>query len=87
MAPAKAAEFARRCAGLFPFIEERDLAPGTSGIRPRLVGPGEAAGDFVIRHEVERGLPGLVNLLAIESPGLTAAEAIAQEVAALLRDV
>jgi L-2-hydroxyglutarate oxidase LhgO len=55
-----------------------------SGIRPKLQGPGEPARDFVIREETDRGLPGLINLVGIDSPGLTASPAIAKEVARML---
>jgi len=55
-----------------------------SGIRPRLQRPGDTFKDFVIRDESDRGLPGMVNLIGIESPGLTASLAIARYVARLL---
>jgi L-2-hydroxyglutarate oxidase LhgO len=55
-----------------------------SGIRPKLQGPGEPPRDFVIREESERGLPGFINLIGIESPGLTASPAIAQYVGGML---
>ena len=61
-----------------PFIEYNDLAPEMSGIRPKLQGPGEGFRDFVIRHERDRGLPGFINLIGIESPGLTGSPAIAK---------
>ncbi len=63
-----------------PFIELEDLAPESSGIRPKLQGPGEGFRDFVITHEHKAGFPGLINLIGIESPGLTAAPAIASYV-------
>lgn len=65
-------------------LREDDLAPDQAGIRPKLTLPGEPARDFVIAEESARGLPGWVNLLGIESPGLTCALEIAAEVAALL---
>jgi len=55
-----------------------------SGIRPKLQRKGEPAKDFVIVHEKERGLEGLVNLIGIESPGLTASPAISRYVEELL---
>ncbi len=63
-----------------PFVELEDLSPESSGIRPKLQGPGEGFRDFVITHEYDAGFPGLINLIGIESPGLTAAPAIARYV-------
>ena len=53
-------------------------------MRPRLTAPGEAPRDFVVEEASQAGVPGLVNLVGIESPGLTAAPAIAERVVALL---
>jgi L-2-hydroxyglutarate oxidase LhgO len=78
------AAFGEAVRRLLPAIRDEDLEPDTSGIRAKLQGPGEPARDFVIREETDRGLPGLVNLVGIDSPGLTAAPAIAEEVARLL---
>jgi len=69
-----------------PFVEYEDLAPEMAGIRPKLQGPGEDFRDFVIEHEQDRGLPGLINLIGIESPGLTGAPAIAEYVAGMIRE-
>jgi L-2-hydroxyglutarate oxidase LhgO len=63
-----------------PFVELEDLAPESAGIRPKLQGPEEDFRDFVIAHEEKAGFPGLINLIGIESPGLTAAPAIARYV-------
>ena len=63
-----------------PFIEYEDLEPEMAGVRPKLQGPGEGIRDFVIRDEADRGLPGFINLIGIESPGLTACPAIADYV-------
>ena len=52
-------------------LEPDDLTPDTAGIRPKLQGPGEPFRDFVIREEADREQPGWVNLVGIESPGLT----------------
>jgi L-2-hydroxyglutarate oxidase LhgO len=70
-----------------PFIEYDDLAPEMAGIRPKLQGPGDDICDFVIREERDRGLPGFINLIGIESPGLTASPAIAKLVATFVDSV
>jgi L-2-hydroxyglutarate oxidase LhgO len=67
-----------------PFVELEDLAPESAGIRPKLQGPGEDFRDFVIAHEEKAGFPGLINLIGIESPGLTAALAIARYVGTIM---
>jgi len=67
-----------------PFVELEDLAPESAGIRPKLQGPGEAFRDFVIAHEEKAGFPDLINLIGIESPGLTASLAIAQYVGRMM---
>ena len=63
-----------------PFIELDDIVPDSTGIRPKLQGPNEKPKDFVIKEE----LPGFINLVGIESPGLTASPAIGKYVAQLL---
>jgi len=68
-----------------PHIELEDLAPEFAGIRPKLQGPGDSFRDFVIAHEDKAGFPGLINLVGIESPGLTAAPAIARYVGRMVR--
>ena len=67
-----------------PSIEIDDLAPDFAGIRPKLQAKGQGFRDFVIRDETDKGLPGLINLIGIESPGLTASPAIAQYVAEIV---
>jgi L-2-hydroxyglutarate oxidase LhgO len=66
-----------------PFIRREDIVPDMSGIRPKLQGPGEEFQDFVISED----LPGFINLVGIESPGLTAAPAIAKYVRNMLNGV
>ena len=61
-----------------PYIKLEDLAPESAGIRPKLQGPDEGFRDFVIADEDKVGFPGLINLIGIESPGLTATLAIAR---------
>ena len=71
----------------FPFLEIEDLEPESSGIRPMLQGPGESLKDFVITHEEEKGFPGLINLIGIESPGLTASLAIGKYVKEIVKEI
>jgi L-2-hydroxyglutarate oxidase LhgO len=79
------AQFGEATRRLIPAITAEDLTPDISGIRPKLQAPGEPARDFVIAEESARGLPGFVNLIGIDSPGLTSSPAIADYVATLLR--
>ncbi len=69
-----------------PTIRAENLHPEMSGIRPKLQGPGEPFRDFVIQEEKEAGYPGLINLIGIESPGLTSCLAIAKRVASLVEE-
>jgi L-2-hydroxyglutarate oxidase LhgO len=76
--------FAAAIRRYYPALDPSRLTPAYTGIRPKLVGPGEAAADFRIDDAEVHGIPGLVNLFGIESPGLTASLAIAEQVSALL---
>jgi L-2-hydroxyglutarate oxidase LhgO len=69
---------------ILPSITDDDLTPDMAGVRPKLQKQGEPHRDFVIEHERERGLEGFVNLIGIESPGLTASPAIARYVESLI---
>ena len=64
----------------WPELADGALQPGYAGMRPKINGPNEAAADFMVQGPAEHGVPGLVNLLGIESPGLTSALALADEV-------
>lgn len=78
---------ARFAAGIqrwWPALQVEELQPDFVGIRPKLVGPGEHNPDFLIQDAGTHGIDGLVNLFGIESPGLTSALAIGDEVAARL---
>lgn len=66
-----------------PGVSLDALNPDMSGIRPKIQGPSDPVLDFIIREESGRGLPGLINLIGIESPGLTASLAIGEYVSAL----
>jgi L-2-hydroxyglutarate oxidase LhgO len=80
----KRAAFGEAARRLLPDVRDDDLEPDISGIRPKLQAPGGPVRDFVIADEAARGLPGLYSLVGIESPGLTAAPAIAEYVAAMI---
>jgi L-2-hydroxyglutarate oxidase LhgO len=69
----------------WPGLPDGALQPGYVGVRPKIRGPGEPAQDFRIDGPDTHGVPGLVNLFGIESPGLTSSLAIAERVAALLQ--
>lgn len=72
--------FHRAVARYFPALALDDMSPGQVGVRPRLAGSEQNSKDFIIAGEASRGLPGLINLIGIESPGLTCAREIAREV-------
>ena len=82
--PARAESFYAAIRTYWPGLPDGALQPGYAGIRPKLSGPGEPAADFMIQGPDDHGVAGLVNLYGIESPGLTAALAIADRVAAVL---
>ena len=82
--PAKADTFAESARRYLPALRADWLQPDQAGVRARLAGPGEGFRDFVVREESALGAPGLIDLAGIESPGLTAAPALAEEVAALV---
>ncbi len=64
----------------WPNCKFENLIPGYAGIRPKIGNQEDFLNDFVIQYEQEHGVPGLVNLLGIESPGLTSSLAIAEDV-------
>ena len=70
-----------------PFIEKEDLTPDMSGIRSKLQASGEPAKDFIIVQEEEKGLPGFINLIGIDSPGLTASPAIGRLVESMVERI
>lgn len=78
--------FAAAISRYWPGVTEDRLEPGYTGIRAKISGPGEPARDFCLQGPQEHGIPGLVNLLGIESPGLTSSLAIARVVRELLAD-
>jgi len=76
--------FAAAIRRYYPDLDARRLQPGYTGIRPKITGPDEPPADFCIQGPEQHGIEGLVNLYGIESPGLTAALAIADDVVARL---
>ena len=70
-----------------PFLSYQDISPDTAGIHPKTQRPGEGFRDFIIRHEEDKGLPGFINLVGIESPGLTSSPAIGPYVLKILNDI
>jgi L-2-hydroxyglutarate oxidase LhgO len=82
--PKRAPAFERAIRTWWPGLQSGVLEPGYAGIRPKVRGPGEPPGDFIVSGPSEHHIPGLVNLFGIESPGLTAALALAEIVVAAL---
>lgn len=82
--PSRLEAFAAAIRHYWPQLDAARLAPDFAGIRPKLSGPGGPAADFSILGEADHGIGGLVHLLGIESPGLTACLAIAEAVAVTL---
>ena len=78
------AAFGAEVRRLVPEIADDDLTPDLAGIRAKLQAPGEGFRDFVVAEESARGLPGLVNMVGIDSPGLTSSLALAEAVDHLL---
>ena len=68
----------------YPALADGQLEPGYTGVRAKLSGPNAPPADFLLQGPAEHGVPGLVNLYGIESPGLTCALPLADRVAALL---
>jgi L-2-hydroxyglutarate oxidase LhgO len=79
--PARASSFEGAIRRYFPGLPDDHLVPDYAGIRPKLSGPGDPPVDFIISGPDSHGLPGLVHLFGIESPGLTASLSLAVAVA------
>jgi len=82
--PARAASFYERIRTYWPGLPDGSLAPDYSGIRPKLTGPKEPQADFLIDTPAQHGLPGLVQMFGIESPGLTSSLSLGEEVVGYL---
>jgi len=83
----KRTEFGRSVRQIIPLIEDEDLSPDQSGIRAKLQKKGEMQKDFVIRNESDKGFNGFINLIGIDSPGLTSSPAIARYVRGIVREL
>jgi L-2-hydroxyglutarate oxidase LhgO len=82
--PARAEHFYREVRRYWPGLKDGALSPDYSGVRPKVVGKGQASADFLIDGPEDHGVAGLVNLIGIESPGLTSSLAIGEMVARLV---
>jgi L-2-hydroxyglutarate oxidase LhgO len=82
--PGRAAAFYRRVREYWPQLPDNSLVPDYAGIRPKVTGPGEPQADFLIDAPKDHGVPRLVQLFGIESPGLTASLSLGEEVAGYL---
>jgi L-2-hydroxyglutarate oxidase LhgO len=83
--PQRSERFYGAIRSYWPSLPAGALQPAYSGIRPKISGPGEPARDFVIEGPEDHGVAGLINLLGIESPGLTSSLSIAEHVAAIIK--
>jgi L-2-hydroxyglutarate oxidase LhgO len=82
--PARAEGFYAEVRRYWPGLPDGALSPSYSGVRPKIHGPHEKAPDFRIDGPDFHGVPGLLNLFGVESPGLTSALAIGELSTALL---
>ena len=83
--PKRSELFFNEASKYLPFLKQEDLVPDMSGIRPRLVQRDkDGFADFVIREESDNKKPGFINLVGIDSPGLTASLAIAKHVKTII---
>ena len=80
--PHRADKFYAAVRKYWPALKDGALQPGYAGIRPKIVPPGAPAQDFTLQGPADHGVPGLVNMFGIESPGLTASLALAEQVRA-----
>lgn len=83
--PKRSDKFYNAVRTYWPGLKDGALVPGYAGIRPKISAAGEEAADFIVQGPNDHGVPGLVNLFGIESPGLTASLAIAERVREVLQ--
>lgn len=79
--PARAGTFEREIRRYWPGLPDGALVGSMAGVRPKISGPGQPAADFLVQDRTAHGVDGLINLFGIESPGLTSALALADDVA------
>jgi L-2-hydroxyglutarate oxidase LhgO len=84
--PARSSGFYEAIRMYWPALRDGSLLPGYAGVRAKLGGPGHKAADFLISGPTDHGIPGLINLFGIESPGLTSSLAIAAHVASMANE-
>ncbi len=82
--PSRSESFYAEIRKYWPALADGALVPDYAGIRPKIQAPGEPSRDFLIQGPADHGVPGLVNLFGIESPGLTSALAIGRHVSQLV---
>jgi L-2-hydroxyglutarate oxidase LhgO len=82
--PYKQEAFFSSARKFLPFLELDDISPEMAGIRPKIQKPGDPVRDFYIMEESKRGCPGFINLIGMESPGLTSSIAIGNYVSNLI---
>jgi L-2-hydroxyglutarate oxidase LhgO len=80
----RGASFYEHVRGYWPGLPDNSLVPDFAGIRPKITGPGEPQADFMIDAPEHHGVPRLVQLFGIESPGLTSSLSLGEEVAGYL---
>ncbi|MEW6381959.1 MAG: NAD(P)/FAD-dependent oxidoreductase [bacterium] len=83
----KAETFYQAARKIITNLEKEAIVPDMAGIRPKLQGPHDSFRDFIIKEESDLGFSGLINLIGIESPGLTSCLAIARMVAGLVAEI
>jgi L-2-hydroxyglutarate oxidase LhgO len=79
--------FYRSTVSFLPFLQMEQIHPDIAGMHPKVQKEGEPMKDFIVRHEVDRGLENCINLVGIESPGLTSSPAIGRYVAAMVEEL
>jgi len=70
-----------------PYLEPSDLEPESAGVMANLQAPGETPHDYIIKHEIERGLPGFINMVGMDSPALTCSPVIGKYIAEMVDDI